>query len=83
MMLGSEIPLSEESYPNMNPPERMLQDGGHFNELHSHKPRIISHYSKMQEYSEEEEDPEDEERFQDLSRTYRRKNKEHLWRFVG
>ena len=28
-MLNSGIPLSEERYPSMNSPERLLQDGGH------------------------------------------------------
>ena len=67
-MLGSGIPLSEERYPSMNSPERMLQDGGHFNELPRHQPRIISHQPRTQEYddSEEEEDSEDEKRYQNL-----------------
>ena len=48
-MLGSGIPFSEERYPSMNSPERMLQDGGHFIELHRHQPRIISHQPRTQE----------------------------------
>ena len=41
-MLGSGIPLSEERYPSMISPEQMynLQDGGHFNELPRHQPRM-------------------------------------------
>ena len=41
-MLGSGIPLSEERYPSMNSPERMidLQDGGHYNEIRRHQPRM-------------------------------------------
>ena len=57
-MSGSEIPLSEERYPNMNSPERMLQDGGH----------SLRQQPRPQEYddSEEVENSEDEKRYQNL-----------------
>ena len=50
------IPLSEERYPNMNSPKRLLQD-----ERHS-----LRRQPRMQKYdvSEEEEDYEDEKRYQ-------------------
>ena len=54
-MSGSGILLSEERYPNMNSPKRMLQD-----ERHS-----LRQQPRMQEYDEEEEEnSEDEKRYQ-------------------
>ena len=67
-MLGSGIPLSEDRYPSMNSPERMLRDGGHYNELPRNQPRMISHQPKIKEYEdseeEEEEGSEDEKSYQ-------------------
>ena len=57
-MLSSGIPLSEERYPSMNSPERMLQDGGH---LPRQQPR-----TQKYDDSEEEEDSEDENHYQNL-----------------
>ena len=54
-MSGSGIPLSEERYPNMNSPNRLLRD-----ERHS-----LRQQPRMQEYDdseEEEENSEDEKR---------------------
>ena len=54
-MSGSGIPLSEERYPNMNSPKRLLQD-----ERHS-----LRQQPRTQEYddSEEEENSENEKRY--------------------
>ena len=71
-MMGKGIPLSEERYLHRNSPELMidLQDGGHYEKLARHQPRMISHQSRMEENEdsdkESEEDSEGDKRYQAL-----------------
>ena len=60
--LGSGIPLLD-----IQSPERMLQDGGHYNELPRNQPKMISHQPEIKEYEDsEEEDSEGDERYTNL-----------------